>query len=1220
MANENNIPLGNVFPSTPVGDVNVLQYIINQYISQIQTASIVQVTQVNDTDALTPVGTVSVKVLVNIIGGDGNAVPLVPIQNIPYFRLQGGGDAVVILPKVGDIGLAVFTSADNTVVKSTKKQGNPGSRRKFSMSDGMYFGGFLNGTPSQFLQFLTTGVLLNTPGLFTAKSDTTKLQSTTEIDATAPKVNIDASSNFNVNAPVQTNSGLIQAQSFQTGSDGSFNVTGPNITITSTGGPVQLVSQSGATINGQQISTDGGGGGGSVTSVGLADTSATPIFDVSNSPITSAGILALTLKAQAAQTMLMGPANGINAQPVFRFIQPSDVPTLNQNTTGNAATATFATTAATAALAAEATNLAGGAANRIAYQTGANVTGFVTAPSISNTVLTWNGSVFTWSAAVAGTVTSVALTMPTQFTVTGSPITSSGTFAVSLSAGYYIPSTTDQTNWNTAYTQTLEWSGTATGLVASTGRTSLGATTVGGNFFTLANPSAITFPRINADNSISTLTASAMLAALGAGAGTVTSVGGSFTGGLISVGGSPITNSGTLALTVAGTSGGVPYFNSASTWASSAVLTANAIMVGGGAGVAPSTITTGTGVLTALGVAVGSAGALVTNGGALGTPSSGNLANCTFPTLNQNTSGNAATATNLAGGAANRIAYQTAAGTTSFIAAPTVTGSVPTYNGSSIVWSAPGTGALSVGSYAGSTGANTQANATVLTSQFNVTNYNGSTFNTNIALEASSNPAAGTFSYVYNTGSIAMTLWGNTSGTGPGIDGGTSTQSVSIPQYASGAYVFDGSKWDTLLPIITAGTGVSVTYAIGKATIATVQDIATTASPTFVSETLTGHLNLTSTSSAGSSSQCWVGVVSSGTFINTPTGTLGYFGVANTAVISYGVGQMTIGAGGTANAATSIYISATNNASNGGSLIFQRGGANNFYLGDTQGALGSGSGFIIYDYNANGIQYYSAGVKFSCSATGNGVFAGTLAVQGTSATVGNGGTGTNTVTFALNSGNGAGYGGVQIVGQKNGTTSWTIGDQSVPLGGTSNTLAFVNALGGGYNFFNSSYASSMQIDNSGNMTVHGAYLTVGTGGTTGTGSGITINGANGTSYPGATVVGQRNGSGSWAIGDYSAIYGGTSLDFLFYNYNAGAGFRFYNSAGANVGTFGGTGNFACTGTMQSKVYTVATLPTGSEGMRAGVTDATATTFLSTVVGGGSNHVPVYFNGTNWVIA
>jgi hypothetical protein len=96
-----------------------------------------------------------------------------------------------------------------------------------------------------------------------------------------------------------------------------------------------------------------------------------------------------------------------------------------------------------------------------------------------------------------------------------------------------------------------------------------------------------------------------------ASAGTVTSVAQSFTGGIISVSGSPITSSGTLALTVAGTSGGIPYFSSSAAWATSAVLTASAIMVGGGAGAAPSTITTGTGVVTALGLAVSGSGSIV---------------------------------------------------------------------------------------------------------------------------------------------------------------------------------------------------------------------------------------------------------------------------------------------------------------------------------------------------------------------------------------------------------------------------------------------------------------------------------------------------------------------------------------------------------------------------------------------------------------------------------
>ena len=105
--------------------------------------------------------------------------------------------------------------------------------------------------------------------------------------------------------------------------------------------------------------------------------------------------------------------------------------------------------------------------------------------------------------------------------------------------------------------------------------------------------------------------------------GTVTSV--SFTGGIISV----ATATTTPALTVAGTSGGIPYFSSGTTWATSAALAANAIVLGGGAGAAPATTTTGTGVVTALGVNTGTAGAFVVNGGALGTPSSGTVTNLT---------------------------------------------------------------------------------------------------------------------------------------------------------------------------------------------------------------------------------------------------------------------------------------------------------------------------------------------------------------------------------------------------------------------------------------------------------------------------------------------------------------------------------------------------------------------------------------------------------------
>lgn len=106
-----------------------------------------------------------------------------------------------------------------------------------------------------------------------------------------------------------------------------------------------------------------------------------------------------------------------------------------------------------------------------------------------------------------------------------------------------------------------------------------------------------------------------------------------------------------------GTSGGIPYFSGASIL-SSGVLGTGLMVQGGGTGGAPNTFTLGgdctfstpnvtctktngvsfsslatttpgTGVATALGVNVGTAGAFVVNGGALGTPSSGTATNLT---------------------------------------------------------------------------------------------------------------------------------------------------------------------------------------------------------------------------------------------------------------------------------------------------------------------------------------------------------------------------------------------------------------------------------------------------------------------------------------------------------------------------------------------------------------------------------------------------------------
>ena len=48
-------------------------------------------------------------------------------------------------------------------------------------------------------------------------------------------------------------------------------------------------------------------------------------------------------------------------------------------------------------------------------------------------------------------------------------------------------------------------------------------------------------------------------------------------------------------------------------------------------------------------------------------------------------------------------------------------------------------------------------------------------------------------------------------------------------------------------------------------------------------------------------------------------------------------------------------------------------------------------------------------------------------------------------------------------------------------------------------------------------------------------------------------------------------------------------------------------------------YTVATLPTPTTGMIARVTDATAPTIGTTVVGGGAAYALVNYNGANWTV-
>ena len=166
-----------------------------------------------------------------------------------------------------------------------------------------------------------------------------------------------------------------------------------------------------------------------------------------------------------------------------------------------------------------ATNVAGGTANQIVYNTAAGATSFIVAPTVANTYLEWSGSAFQWSANPLGTVTSVDVSGGTTgLTTSGGPITTSGTITLAGTLAVANGGT-----GQTSYTDGQLLIGN------STGNTLTKATLTAGTGITVTNGSgSISIAAINN--------------------GTVTSVdaSGGTTG--LSFSGGPITTSGTLTL------------------------------------------------------------------------------------------------------------------------------------------------------------------------------------------------------------------------------------------------------------------------------------------------------------------------------------------------------------------------------------------------------------------------------------------------------------------------------------------------------------------------------------------------------------------------------------------------------------------------------------------------------------------------------------------------
>ncbi len=148
--------------TTDSSQFNATEFHIQRLLQQINTAEPVRVVSVQP-GAVGPVGMVSVQPLVNLVTGTGDGMAQSTLFQLPYLRIQGGENAVIVDPKPGDTGLAVYAMRDTETVKANRdgKTANPGSARMYNKGDGFYLGGFLNATPKRYVMVDDTGITLD---------------------------------------------------------------------------------------------------------------------------------------------------------------------------------------------------------------------------------------------------------------------------------------------------------------------------------------------------------------------------------------------------------------------------------------------------------------------------------------------------------------------------------------------------------------------------------------------------------------------------------------------------------------------------------------------------------------------------------------------------------------------------------------------------------------------------------------------------------------------------------------------------------------------------------------------------------------------------------------------------------------------------------------------------------------------------------------------------
>ena len=169
----NNGIITNLVPADYSSEIERLKAIINNSLSGLRTAMPVKIISVSNNGGLSPIGTVNVQPMVSMLDGSGNAWPHGIIYTVPYMRIQGGANGIILDPAIGDIGIATVCDRDISTVQNTGKVSTPGSLRKHDMSDMVYLMTIIGAAPTQYIQFNSAGITITSPTAVTINADVT---------------------------------------------------------------------------------------------------------------------------------------------------------------------------------------------------------------------------------------------------------------------------------------------------------------------------------------------------------------------------------------------------------------------------------------------------------------------------------------------------------------------------------------------------------------------------------------------------------------------------------------------------------------------------------------------------------------------------------------------------------------------------------------------------------------------------------------------------------------------------------------------------------------------------------------------------------------------------------------------------------------------------------------------------------------------------------------